>query len=55
MLFEGFLEAVAVGAAKGDELDVEDGGPFLTVAAPAAAPETELLVLDFVLGRLLLV
>ena len=50
MLFEGFLEAVAVGA-EGDELDVEDGGPFLTVAAP----EAELLVLDFVLCRLLLV
>ena len=53
MLFEGFLEAVAVGA-EGDELDVEDGGPFLTVTAPAA-PEAELLVLDFVLCRLLLV
>lgn len=53
MLFEGFFEAddVAVGVAEGDELDVEDGGPFLTVAA---APEAELL-LDFVLCRVLLV
>ena len=53
VLFEGFFEAddVAVGVAEGDELDVEDGGPFLTVAA---APEAELL-LDFVLCRLLLV
>ena len=49
VLFEDFLEAeVAVGA-EGEEVDVEDGGPFLTVAAP---PEL-LLLDDFVLCRLL--
>jgi hypothetical protein len=47
VLFEGFLEAVAVGA-EGEEVDVEDGGPFLTVAAPP-----ELLLLDDFVCRLL--